>query len=115
MIRLNRHGFGTLEAMVAIGILTVVATSLAHALAGATRAHALSTRTMRATEKGMSVVERLRSGDFAIPSGEDGLQCEWDILSLPEPPGLSHFTVTVKWEQGGPQQVRLEGLSWQRP
>ncbi len=115
MIRLDQRGLSTIEAMVAIGILAVVATSLAHALAGATRAHALSTRTMQATEQGMSVVERLRSGDFAIPSGEGGLQYEWDILLLPEQPGLSHFTVTVKWEQAGPQQVRLEGLSWQRP
>ncbi len=115
-MRLRRdRGFSTLEAMVAIGILAIVVTSLLHALTAATRARGITTRTMRATERALSVVEQLRTGDRAIEAEEDGIRCEWNVDTLPEHSGLTHFRVTASWEQAGPQQLTLEGLSWQRP
>ncbi len=115
MRRSSDSGFGTVEAMVSIGILAIVASTLAHSIAAATRARVASARTMAATEGAVSLVEQLRLGDAESPPDRYGLDYHWSAESIPERPGLRRYSVTAAWQQDRPWKLHIEGLTWRRP
>ena len=110
---LSRRGFGTVEAMVALTLLAVVAASLADGLAHATAARLRGSQQMQATQHALTVIEQLRSGDPVVEEPASGLDCDWSTTAVPGMPGLSRFSVTVGTE--GRELARLEGLSWRSP
>jgi type II secretory pathway pseudopilin PulG len=110
--RLATSGLSTVEALVALALLGVVAASLAQGLAAATAARLRSSRQMQATHHALSIIEQLRSGDRDIAECA-GLEGRWSMAPVPSMAGLSRFSVTVGVE--GRDHVTLEGLSWQRP
>lgn len=108
-------GLSTVEAIVAIAILMLVGSATLEAIADATRARAHSRRVLQATERAISAIEQVRSGDLDIASGDAGFRTEWSVEPVDQRPGLSSFTVAVTWEQDGPRRVELRGLAWRSP
>lgn len=108
-------GLSTVEALVATALLGLVATALAQGLVRATAARAQSARRMQATQHAMSIVEELRGGAREIASDDGGFESQWSHTAVPGTPGLSRFTVTVRWLDAGAGQVQLAGLAWRHP
>ncbi len=108
-------GLSTVEALVATGLLGLVATALAQSLVWATAARTQSARRMQATQHAMSIVEELRGGAREIASEEGDFVRQWSHTAVPGTPGLYRFAVTVQWLDAGTGQVRLEGLAWHHP
>ena len=115
MIGRWQAGMSTIEALVSVALLGLIGSSLMHSLAQAMSIRAISSRHLQAAEQAMSTVERLRSGDRALPPPRDGFESDWQVQPLAEPAGLARFSVTLRWQESGPRQLTLEGLMWSPP
>ncbi len=111
MNNLSHRGFGTVEALVAIALLAIAASSLAQAIATSMASRRESADWVRATEIAVGISEQMRGGDFEIAELPEGFEGEAESQPLPDHPGVERFKVTVRWANDA-HIYEVEGLLW---
>lgn len=108
---MNQHGFGVIEALVALLIFSVAALGLAETLVTAQRIRHTSALRMAASQLATSELERFRAGvpqAGAIRVGP--FSCAASVEALADYPTLARVRISVDWVDRVPRRLELSTL-----
>jgi len=100
-------GFSTIEVLVSLGLLLILAAATGTAVAHSSRALAASRRASGALEVAVETLEILRAGERSLPALSGEYRRDWSITPRTELPGLLEARVTVRWDGGGGRELSL--------
>ncbi len=109
---MTERGCGTVEALVALGLLGIVGAALLHTLATSTGLRASSSRGLQASAIAASTIEYLGSGNQSPPPIDQAFERSWTSDPVADHPGLIEYEVVVEWSGRQPERLELRGYAW---
>jgi type II secretory pathway component PulJ len=108
---MRARGVTLVEVMLALLLTSTLALGLTQTLISAQRARERSGRRLRAVQLATAAMERLRAGQApAGPDSVDGFTRAVSAAPWAAHPELSRVEVTVSWNDGSLQHIRLVTL-----
>lgn len=108
---MRASGFGTIEAIVATALLSVITAGVASTVVLARRVHTGVARERHATQLAIAAIERMRAGEApTLDSQTPGFVVTGDLLAPDGNPHLLAARVRVSWTDGGPRALELTTL-----
>lgn len=108
---MNGSGFGTIEAIVAVALLSVSAAALSSTVIVARRLQTAVAAERVATRLAVARLERLRSGERPeAPTTVQGYAVSETLQAGDANPRLLEARVRVAWQQATPRSIELRTL-----
>lgn len=109
--RRSETGFGSIEAIVALTLLSMIATGMCSTLVYARRVQGHTATQREALHLAVSAMERLRAGERPLVFDDPpGFTTEAFVTPYAALTTLLEASVEVSWNAGQPQKLRLRTL-----